>query len=235
MFVAGIMFVAGMMGCGTVGARPDAPPAIDATIDASPTRCDPKQPFGPERAITELNSDADDDAAWLTSDELTIYFSSRRSRGSGDAAGDYDIYMSTRTSLTTPWKDPELVPGVNTDGMDRHPTLSPDGLTLYAERLNPAPAPGYQDYDLLVATRNTTSEPFGPLVNEPTLNDRDTLDASPYVMADRTLLFDSDGGPADRRRDLYQATWNGTEYAEVAMLGASSSTGNTGNPMMTAD
>jgi Tol biopolymer transport system component len=208
--------------CGNVSARLDAASDSPALSDAAPRRCDPAKPFGAAMPITELNTPAHDDAAWLTSDERTIYFSSTRAGG----PGGFDIYLATRASPEAQWSTPALVAGVNTAGMDRHPVLSPDGLAMYAERQTGT------DYNLLVATRQSPSAPFGALSDEPTLNGTSS-DDSPFVLSDRTMLFHS---ARSGFSELYQATWDGMKYTEITMLGGiEDRTANNGDPILTGD
>jgi hypothetical protein len=186
--------------CGKVSGSSDASPPPDA-----PRRCDVDKPFGPATPITELNTSALEDGAWLSSDELTIYFSTTRD-------GSFDIYTATRSSPTGVWTRITPVAGVNTsDMMERGPVLTPDGLTMYATRQIGS------DYNLLVST--LTSERFGPFRNEPSLNamSPDIDDSPSQVLADRTILFESNRAGAT---DLYQATWGtNQEYTEITMLG----------------
>jgi hypothetical protein len=89
---------------GNVSDGPDAAPVADAP-DADPRRCGPNEPSGSARPLIERNSDANDDAAWLTSDELTIYSSSMRA----DELGGFDIDRLTRTPQQSSWKLYEAV------------------------------------------------------------------------------------------------------------------------------
>ncbi|HEY0484586.1 MAG TPA: hypothetical protein VGD37_43995 [Kofleriaceae bacterium] len=217
-----VWVVWGVAACGDVSARLDAASDSPAPSDAAQRRCDPAKPFGAGMPITELNSPAHDDAAWLSSDERTIYFSSNRAGG----AGNYDIYMATRGSPEAQWSTPALVAGVNTAGMDRHPVLSPDGLAMYAERQTGT------DYNLLVATRASRSAPFGAPLDEPTLNGTND-DDSAFVLSDRTMLFHSGRSGFS---ELYQATWDGMKYTEITMLGGiEDRTSSNGDPIMTGD
>jgi Tol biopolymer transport system component len=147
------------LGCGSVpppmhqvdaGSSNDAVEAADAPAAG---RCDPSASFGAPVAITELNSSSSDEGATLTPDELTIYFDSSRPGG----LGGYDIYVATRTSRTDHFSEPALLAGVNTAGNERNPTVTGDGLTLYATN------GGGSTFDMLYATRASSTSSFSSL------------------------------------------------------------------------
>src|SRR5512143_2734510 len=107
--------------CGAVSDRPkpDASATLDASaLDAPGTRrCDPLASFGAPVPLTSVNTDANDEQANLSPDELTMYFSSTRPGG----AGSFDIYEATRSSTSAPFGNVIPVTGVNTSGEDREP------------------------------------------------------------------------------------------------------------------
>jgi hypothetical protein len=90
-------------GCGSVASmQVDALPSPDSET----SRCNPTAPFGAPVPLTNLNSPGNDAGAWLTADELTLYFASDRSGG----VGSFDIYVATRTSIDAVFSSPNLVP-----------------------------------------------------------------------------------------------------------------------------
>src|SRR5688572_5179417 len=115
---ARIMMLAAVCACSPVpapelgvdaNAQIDGPIALDASTptdalssaDAhtpgntpAPARCDPNAEFGAPVAITRINTAASDEFAFLSHDELTMYFSSDRSGTS------YDIFQVTRQDRT---------------------------------------------------------------------------------------------------------------------------------------
>lgn len=92
----------------------------------------------------DLNLDSNEEAAVVTDDELTIYFSS-------DRTGNGDIYMATRTSVSDDFGRPEPVKGVNTpDNLDWPTWISPDGCILYFSR---SEGVGQIGYDIYTARR----------------------------------------------------------------------------------
>jgi hypothetical protein len=172
---------------------PDAPlsdSAVDGEIDAPdidapPPRCDPAKPFGAPRPIPELTTStttASDVAPWLTADERTIYFASNRPGG----VGGYDIYLATRADPTAAWDVPSLAAGVNTAGQETQPSLTGDGLTMYAV-IEPVGGPAANP-QIAVATRGAVSGSFSALGAVTVLNDAD-VDSSPRVLADHSALY----------------------------------------------
>jgi hypothetical protein len=79
---------------------------------------------GATTALTALNSTTNEQGALLTADCLHLYFQSER-------AGTFDIYMSTRTSVTGAWSDPTLLPDFNTTTFNEEdPWISTDQRTF---------------------------------------------------------------------------------------------------------
>jgi hypothetical protein len=75
-----------------------------------------------------VNSSAYDGDGCLSTDGLALFFASDRPGG----RGSYDIWMTTRPSQAAAWSPPvNLVPPINSSGMEGIPSLSPDQKTLY--------------------------------------------------------------------------------------------------------
>jgi hypothetical protein len=92
------------------------------------TRPDREAPFGEPVNVTVLNSPANDLHATPSADGLTLYFASQRS-------GRYQLFKSTRVSLTAAFGPPVRMPLFDTaDGHSMFPYLSPDGTELYFMR-----------------------------------------------------------------------------------------------------
>ena len=86
--------------------------------------------------------------AAIRRDGLQIFFGSSRAEGLNPPM--FDIWVSTRASVSSPWNTPVLVPGVNTAGDERSPSLSPDGSILYFQSIRDG---GFGAADLYSATR----------------------------------------------------------------------------------
>ncbi|MBN1360118.1 MAG: PD40 domain-containing protein [Sedimentisphaerales bacterium] len=106
-------------------------------------------PVGSIQPAMEIGSDD----AWrpdISSDGLSLYFSSTRAGGYG---GD-DIWMARRATTADPWTAPvNLGPNVNTDGDELFPNISTDGLTLVLSRAG-----------ISAATREFIEDDWGPAV-----------------------------------------------------------------------
>lgn len=85
--------------------------------------------FSPPTLINELNSPGSEFGVAIRRDGLEIFFASSRPGGLNNPA--FDIWTSTRASISAPWNTPVLAPGINSLADERFPKLSPDGSVLY--------------------------------------------------------------------------------------------------------
>ena len=75
-----------------------------------------------------INTSSGDNVPGISFDGRILFFASNRSNG----FGNYDLYMTTRATLSDPWGEPvNLGPKVNTAYADFCPSISADGLWLY--------------------------------------------------------------------------------------------------------
>lgn len=89
--------------------------------------------------------------AAIRRDGLQIFFGSSRAEGLNPPM--FDIWVSTRASVSAPWNPPVLVPGVNTVEDERSPSLSPDGSILYFQSDRAGGFGNSPTFDLYSATR----------------------------------------------------------------------------------
>jgi hypothetical protein len=84
-----------------------------------------------------VNSSSDDNVPFISLDGRILFFPSDRSNG----FGAYDLYMTTRATLSDPWGEPvNLGSKVNTAYTEFSPSVSSDGLWLYfGDYENPRP------------------------------------------------------------------------------------------------
>jgi hypothetical protein len=76
-----------------------------------------------------VNSTASDTGAFLSRDGLSLYFGSTR------RLGNFDIWVSHRASVGSPWEAPQMLgDAVNTDCAEQTPAVSLDGHWLYFAR-----------------------------------------------------------------------------------------------------
>jgi Tol biopolymer transport system component len=92
------------------------------------TRATGADPFGPAVKLgLTINTANDEFAASISADALRLLFSSDRPGG----LGDYDIWVSSRASLSAPWGAPvNLGSNVNTPFTEYNPEISWDGSRI---------------------------------------------------------------------------------------------------------
>jgi hypothetical protein len=84
----------------------------------------------------------------LSLDGLTLYFSSSRPGGLGEA----DLYVTTRSSIDDPWEPAQnLGPSVNSASFEGQPSVSANGKTLYWDSVRPG---GFGGLDVWCANRS---------------------------------------------------------------------------------
>jgi len=132
-----------------------------------------------------INSPSADAGPSMSADGLSLYFASDRP----GSYGSFDLWVTTRKTKDDPWEPPvNLGSTVNSSDYDNHPSISPDGLSLYFDSARPDGA----DYDIWVSTRKTTQAPWGTPVNLGAVVNAFTIELSPSIWYDnRTLFFDS--------------------------------------------
>ena len=143
--------------------RPGGSGKPDLCITTRATRDDP---WGePVNLGPTINSPYFEDGNYISADGLSLYFSSRRP----DGYGDFDIWVTTRATLSDPWGEPaNLGPTINTSAWDFGPNISADGRTLFFSSGKPG---GVGGHDMYVTTRAKTSDAWkepmnlGPTVN----------------------------------------------------------------------
>jgi len=138
------------------------------------TRETKDDPWGPAVNLgPTINSSATDASAWVSPDNLELYFASYRTGGYGSA----DIYVAKRARATDLWGDAKnLGPTVNSPYTEQYVSLSTDGLLMFfceplGEPLRPG---GYGGPDMWMARRANLSAPWqtpvnlGPVINAAT-------------------------------------------------------------------
>jgi WD40-like Beta Propeller Repeat len=127
----------------------------------------------------------------LSLDGLTLYFSSSRPGGQGQA----DLYVTTRASIDDAWEPAQnLGPSVNSAYFEGQPSVSANGKTLYWDSDRPG---GFGNFDIWVATRDNVGEPFGLAVNlGPAVNTAGP-EFGPALNQNEKQLFFSSGRPGN--------------------------------------
>ena len=134
-----------------------------------------------------INTPRDESRAQISSDGLTIFFSSDRPGG----AGLLDLWSATRADRNQAWSEPVNLGAANSTAHEYNPTLSADQLVVIFSTGRSRPGGG-GGRDLMMATRPSREAPFGPAVNlGPVVNSAED-DDGPFLFADAsTLWFDS--------------------------------------------
>lgn len=130
-----------------------------------------------------VNSSAEDGDPKISTDELSLYFCSKRSGGQGGL----DLWVTTRPGKGDPWGTPvNLGPTINTEYSEDACHISADGLSLFFDSDRPG---GQGNWDIWVATRPTTGDPWNAPANLGTPVNGPYSDGEPSVSADGRMLF----------------------------------------------
>ncbi|HUU16528.1 MAG TPA: hypothetical protein VMW72_05215 [Sedimentisphaerales bacterium] len=183
-----------------------------------------------------VNSSSSDGSPCISADGLSLYFSSGRPGGSGNA----DLWVATRPTTAADWGTPvNLGPTVNSGAGEVFPSISADGLQLYFSEWEVFRPGGYGNSDMWVTTRRAVSDPWGTPVNLGQTVNSSSGDAGTSLSPDGLeLFFDSDrpGGSGDW--DLWVATRETTDdpWGSPVNLGpAVNNSSNDGGPSISAD
>jgi hypothetical protein len=139
---------------------------------SSPTNLGPK-----------VNSPSLDYFPSISADGLSLFFYSARGGGRGQG----DIWVTTRSNLTSSWNNAtNLGSAINSPQDEASPHISSDSLSLIFASNRPG---GDGNYDLYISKRPTTNSPwsaasnFGSPINSP------HLDVAPSLSSDELTLF----------------------------------------------
>jgi len=151
-----------------------------------------------------VNSSYPDWEPDISADGLSLYFSDYLSPRPG-GHGEWDIYVSTRSTLFDPWSTPvNLGPIANSSAPDAGPNISVDGLVLF---LTSVRLGGFGGGDIWMTTRKTQDADWEPPVNLGPLVNKSSFDAMPSISSDGdTLYFCSDRSGGSGNADLWQAS-----------------------------
>lgn len=138
--------------------------------------------------LSNLNTSAFEGPPAISADGLTIVFSSTGRGGEGNE----DIFIAFRDSVDDDFGAPSnLGDSVNSPWWDAMPCLSNDGLELFFAS-TPVISGSSTDWDLYLAVRNDTDDPFTTVYELNEINIEDVQDTDPWISDDNLLLFLSD-------------------------------------------
>jgi hypothetical protein len=161
----------------------------------------------PENLGPIVNSAAMENSSWISADGLKLYFDSNRDGGFGNV----DIWITKRATKDDPWEEPvNLGPPVNSSASEVYPFVSPDGLLLLFSDviIGPMRPGGFGDVDMWMAKRASVNDPWGVPVNMGPMVNSSSIDSSPRISPDGSMLYFSSerpGGLGGHYGDIYQA------------------------------
>ncbi|UCG59600.1 MAG: PD40 domain-containing protein [Phycisphaerales bacterium] len=145
-----------------------------------------------------VNTSQSDGTPCISADDLSLYFTSNRSGGSGS----HDLWVATRSSRGDNWSSPKnLGSSVNSSAPDYFPCISADELSLYFYSTRPG---GRGGGDIWLTTRTSAGGAWKKAVNAGALINSAYEDVSPNLSSDGlTLLFASNRSGGYGNYDLY--------------------------------
>ena len=143
-------------------------------------------PWSPPVNVSAVNTTDGETTPEVSSDGLTLCFSSNRPGG----AGGNEIYCTTRGSRSAAWGAPVHVPELGTPDGEFAPTASADGLYMIFSSTRP----GVGNFDLYETSRGSAGAPWGAAV---LISSLDTVDVEtdPFFDSSETVLFFSTDRP----------------------------------------
>jgi peptidoglycan-associated lipoprotein len=167
--------------------------------DIFETRLDKKAKWSTPVPVDFLNSEFEDGSPSFSSDFTEVYFT-RCEAGKRENKGCVIMY-STREG--TRWSDPVKLELLADSLVAAHPSVSPDGQTLYFVSDMPG---GLGGKDIYRSTRTSPGSPWSRPENLGTdINTRGN-ELFPFIREDGTLYFASDGHIGMGGLDIFRAT-----------------------------
>jgi hypothetical protein len=140
----------------------------------------------PENLGSLVNSPEHEQTVSISSDGLTLLFSSLKSGG----YGRQDIYVATRPTKDASWEEAtNMGLGINSSAHDACPWMSADGLELYFGSYR---AGGSGRWDIYVARRTTVEAAWGEPVNLGPVVNSAASEVAYCLSPDGRILFFSD-------------------------------------------
>ena len=164
---------------------------------------DPLAGFVNARQVSELNSPDLDAGSSISLDESVLIFFSTRPGGhiqAGGTNGQFDLWEARWNAAAGQFDVPVPLIELNSQFLDAHPGVSPNGLTVYFESQRPEfPGDAVLDHNIWVASRADLGSPFSAPVLLAGANSA-ANDRQPSVSFDGTELYfssDRNGGSLD--------------------------------------
>jgi Tol biopolymer transport system component len=139
--------------------------------------------FASPVVLPAVNSTATDYFPILSADGLSLYFASTRSGG----LGNHDTWVSTRADQTSAFPAPTNFADTNTSDDEIAIAMSADKLTFFIQSSRSGTLGGY---DVWIASRSTTAQPFGATSNLTAVNST-SQDQATWLSPDGLRLYQS--------------------------------------------
>jgi WD40-like Beta Propeller Repeat len=172
-----------------------------------------------------VNSAANDLAAELSKDALSLYFASNRPGGSGAN----DLYVSQRASVDDPWGPPTNLAMLNTVAGDAGPHLSRDGHWLFFTSQR---AGGSGGNDIYVSYRANTHDDFAweaPVNIGPPVNTVQS-ELGPSTWGPEFYFWRGPPTPISVPGDIYVSRMRGRDFDTPELVAELSSSGHDEKP-----
>ena len=168
--------------------------------------------WGPVRSIAPLNTRTNEGAPSISADGQTFVFTACNRK---DGFGKCDIYIAKRQR--NGWTRPQNIGApINTRNLERQPSLSPDGKTIYFTSDRPG-TDGLEDIWISHLENDKWSKPInlGDVINT------DGMEWAPFIHPDgQTLYFVSNGHLGMGGLDIFKSTrTNDTTWSKPQNLG----------------
>lgn len=170
----------------------------------------------PEPLAKELLSTVHEIGVTFNSSAETIYFTRNDIKNTSNSSGNYlkKLNIYSAQYLNGKWENIKEVP-FNEEGYNTiHPTISPDMDELYFSSDRPG---GYGGYDLYMVRR--VGGEWGPPINLGPQVNTPNAEAFPFVHADGTLYFSSNGHGGMGGLDLFYTTKSRDIWKRPVSLG----------------
>jgi len=131
-----------------------------------------------------INSASEEWGPSISADGLELYFTSNQ-------YGSYDLWVTSRATADDNWAPRvKLGPAPNTSANESFPSISADGLLLFFGSNRPGGiGSGLGAWDLYMARRATTNDPWGPPMNLGPLVNSPYIDTGVKISADGSMLY----------------------------------------------
>ena len=160
------------------------------------TRGNRASAFGQGQPLPSPINEGTEGTPFLSADELSLYFYSRRPGGPGNR----DLYVATRARSTDPFDDVTPLSSLNGTGMDHQPEVSPDQLSIYfvSDRSG--------NVDIWRSTRASIGAAFDPPEAVSELNTSSEEGGITLSSDGLEVIITSNRPGGAGARDLYRAT-----------------------------